>query len=357
MAQAQVDKTAAPDWIGMMRQLAGNAMRVGWYAGVNRLGETLVGTAAQQGQSVHRTRPMPKRHELMAELRTLLRRDALLVRDGVAVADAANAAGGLPDHLARIGEMLADLKDAAGRRSQNMTTTAEEHVEADHVPDYFAQDFHFQKGGYLADESARLYDVQVETLFMGSAAAMRRAALRPIAEHVAGRDQRHLALLDVACGTGRLLREIRSQYPAMKLSGLDLSAAYLREAERHLHGLRRVELIAANAEAMPLPEASQDIVVSVFLFHELPGDVRRRVAGEMARVMKPGGRLIVIDSLQMGDRPSWDGMLEAFPQRFHEPYYPHYATDDLTTLFSGAGLVAVDASLAFLSKVMVFQKT
>ena len=42
------------------------------------------------------------------------------------------------------------------------------------VPDYYAQDFHFQTGGYLTEGSARLYDVQVETLFMGAAGPMRR---------------------------------------------------------------------------------------------------------------------------------------------------------------------------------------
>ena len=55
--------------------------------------------------------------------------------------------------------------------------------------------------------------------------------------------------------------------------------------------------------AIPLPDASQDIVTTVFLFHELPPEVRRRVAAEMARVLKPGGLLVFIDSLQMGDRP------------------------------------------------------
>ncbi|MGE0857282.1 MAG: class I SAM-dependent methyltransferase, partial [Hyphomicrobiaceae bacterium] len=219
-----------------------------------------------------------------------------------------------------------------------------------------AQDFHFQKGGYLAEESARLYDVQVETLFYGSAGAMRRAALRPIGNYLLGRDQRSVSLLDVACGTGRLLREIRFVYPALHLSGIDLSPAYLEEAARHMGRLRPAHLIAANAEAIPLPDASQDIVTSVFLFHELPPEVRRRVAAEMARVLKPGGLLVFVDSLQMGDRPGWDGLLEAFPHRFHEPYFPHYAIDDLDRVFADAGLVGETWWPAFLSKVMVRRK-
>lgn len=348
--------TANPDRVGMARQLAGNMLRFGWYSGVNWLADRASAQAEVPVRQVHRTHPVPSRQELMADLRDLFRRDAELVRDGIAMADAIEPAGGLIDHMARLRAMFADLSDAAERRYEGNSSTVAQLAEAEQVPDYFAQDFHFQKGGYLAEDSARLYDVQVETLFYGSAAAMRRAALRPLAEYLEGKDQRQLALLDVACGTGRLLREIRLVYPAMRLAGLDLSKAYLAEAERHLAGLRRVDLLAANAEEIPQPDASQDILTSVFMFHELPPDVRRRVAGEMARVLKPGGRLIFIDSLQMGDRPGWDGLLEAFPQRFHEPYYRQYAIDDLDRLFAEKGLAAVSGGTAFLSKMLVRTK-
>jgi len=85
----------------------------------------------------------------------------------------------------------------------------------------------------------------------------------------------------------------------------------------------------------------------------LPRDVRRTVIGELRRVLKPGGRLVFVDSLQYGDRPGWDGLLEAFPQRFHEPYYGDYLEDDLEAAFCAASLAAVATWPAFLSKVMV----
>jgi ubiquinone/menaquinone biosynthesis C-methylase UbiE len=198
--------------------------------------------------------------------------------------------------------------------------------------------------------------VQVETLFYGAAGAMRRAGLKPIAAFMRGKDQREVALLDVACGTGRFLREVRLAYPALRAKGLDLSQAYLDEARRHVQGLRPVELVCANAEQIPFPDASCDIVTAIFLYHELPGDVRRRVTAEIARVLKPGGLLVLIDSLQMGDRPGWDGLLEAFPVRFHEPYFAHYATDDLDAMLSEAGLGAQATSQAFLSKVVSARK-
>ena len=171
-----------------------------------------------------------------------------------------------------------------------------------------------------------------------------------------GRDQRQVTLLDVACGTGRFLRQVRLAYPAMPLKGLDLSRPYLDEARRQLDGLRGAELIEAAAEKMPLADASVDIVTSIFLFHELPPEVRRQVTAEIARVLKPGGLFVFIDSLQMGDKPGWDGLLEAFPHRFHEPYYRHYAIDDLDGMFERRRPGAEMTTTPFLSKLMVRRK-
>lgn len=338
------------DRLGMAFQLAGNAARFGWYSGVGWL-------AAREARALgapprYRPRgPVPERGELMASLRALLVRDAELVRDGI-VPPLEDEPGGLGEHLARVRAMFADLPATVARRANDDAASAKSDPASQDLPAYFTQDFHFQTGGYLSDQSARLYDVQVETLFNGSAAAMRRAGLRPIVEFLRGRDQRQMALLDVACGTGRLLKQIRLACPALALTGLDLSPAYLREAAEHLAGLRPAAWIAGNAEKIPLPDASQDIVTTVFLYHELPPDVRRTVTREIARVLKPGGLFVFIDSLQMDDRQGWNGLLEAFPERFHEPYYRHYAIDDLDGMFSAAGLAPRDVTLAFLSKVV-----
>jgi hypothetical protein len=61
---------------------------------------------------------------------------------------------------------------------------------------YYLQNFHFQSGGWLTEESANRYDTQVEVLFKGTANAMRRQALPPLAEVFAGRDQRKLRVID-----------------------------------------------------------------------------------------------------------------------------------------------------------------
>ena len=44
------------------------------------------------------------------------------------------------------------------------------------------------------------------------------------------------------------------------------------------------------------------------MMHELPPKVRREMIGEAARVLKPGGRLVIVDSLQRRDVPDYDGL-------------------------------------------------
>ena len=218
------------------------------------------------------------------------------------------------------------------------------------------QNFHYQTDGYLSDHSAALYDFQVEVLFKGSADAMRRQALLPIVEFLRGRPIRAQRLLDVACGTGRFLAFVKQNYPRLPVVGVDLSPAYLRQARRELGAWSWVELALGAAEALPFPDASFDLVSCVYLFHELPRAVRERAAAEFARVLRPRGRLVLVDSFQCGDEPAFDGLLELFPLAYHEPYYADYVRHDLRALFQDVGLHPIAAERAHMSKVMTFEK-
>ena len=115
-------------------------------------------------------------------------------------------------------------------------------------------------------------------------------------------------MIDLGCGTGRFLDFVKQAWPRLPVLGLDLSQAYIRHARRHLERWSCVNLIVANAEGIPAQDNSCDAVTSVFMLHELPARVRRTVIGEAARVLKPGGRLILVDSLQRGNEPAYDAM-------------------------------------------------
>ncbi len=338
--------------------LATQTLRTGYYAALYRLTTRKAAGLAEGGIRVEVSRPVPGLLTLLQDVLKLQAQDARNIRNGIYPAPL-DEGGSIASHVEAIRRMFADLPESAERRAANRTADAALLPEAEGLPAYYAQNFHYQSGGYLTEESAKLYDVQVETLFMGAAAAMRRQAIPPIASFVHGRDQRQLKLLDVACGSGRFLQQLAQAFPAMQMTGLDLSRAYLDEAARSLQGRRGIAFREGNAEALPFETESLDIVTCVYLYHELPNEVRRQVAAEIARVLKPGGLFVFVDSLQWGDVEAYDGLLEAFPQRFHEPYYLDYLEDTLDGaegVFAKAGLQPSDSYPAFLSKIIVCRK-
>ena len=193
-------------------------------------------------------------------------------------------------------------------------------------------------------------------LFAGAADAMRRVGLGLLAQGLRGRDQRKVKLLDVACGNGRFLAQILEAFPRLQASGLDLSPAYLDEARTRLAVWPQADLISGKAEAIPAEDGAYDAATCVYLFHELPPRVRRTVVTEIERVVRPGGTFVFVDSIQQGESPALDRMLEYFPIGFHEPYFTSYQQEDLTGLFGEAGFVLEDTKHAFLTKAMAFRR-
>ena len=332
--------------------------RMAWYAGHLQVMRWLRQQVwHQDGESApSRPRSDPRLDErLKADRAALFEQDLANVEAGIYPLPADHD-GSLFTLLARSRSFFRDLPAIEARRKRNATHEVLNARTRGRRPDYFLQNFHFQSGGWLTDESADRYDTQVEVLFKGTANAMRRQALPPLAEAFAGRDQRTLRLIDVGCGTGRFLDFVKQAWPRLPALGLDLSEAYIRHARRHLKRWSRLNLVVANAESIPAPDNSCDAITSIFMVHELPPAVRRTVIGEAARVLKPGGRLILMDSVQRGDEPDYDRMLENFPQHYHEPYYQSYVTEDFPAIARRCGLAHRRDTKAYVSKVMVFDK-
>ena len=334
--------------------------RVAWYVGHGAILNRLAQAAREQDQDSARppprTRaPLPDRGRLFEDMAALFRQDLANVEAGIYPLPADHD-GPLLRLLRRSWLFFQDLPEVHRRRESN----GHDEVLTEEVrgkrPRYYLQNFHFQSGEWMTEDSAERYDTQIAVLFNGSANAIRRQLLPPLHEVFAGRDQRTLRLLDVGCGTGRLLDFVKQAWPRLPSLGIDLSEAYIREAHRHLRRWGWLKLAVANGEAIPVPDASQDAVTNVFMFHELPPKVRRTVFSEFARVLKPGGRLVLADSLQRGDKPDYDGLLELFPQNFHEPYYTSYIEEDFSAMAAQHGLKHVRSSHAFVAKVMVFDK-
>lgn len=234
-------------------------------------------------------------------------------------------------------------------------------IDREGYPAYYLQNFHYQTDGYLSDLSANLYDLQVEILFNGSADAMRRRILKPLKQGLQAFSElpaSQLRVLDVACGTGRTLKMIRSALPKTRLFGTDLSPAYLRKANELLSEIpgELPQLLQGNAENLPYTDNYFHGITSVFLFHELPPNARQQVIAECYRILQPGGTLVICDSMQVADAPDFQIMMDNFPVLFHEPYYKHYTIDNIEERLTQAGFSEIRTENHFVSKYWMAKK-
>jgi ubiquinone/menaquinone biosynthesis C-methylase UbiE len=103
-------------------------------------------------------------------------------------------------------------------------------------------------------------------------------------------------IVDVGCGTGRLLRAAQLQWPNARLVGVDPAAGMI-EVARRLNSAASFHL--AMAESLPLPDGSADLVFSTTSFHHW----QDRAAGvrQVARVLRTGGHFILADAYP----PAW----------------------------------------------------
>jgi ubiquinone/menaquinone biosynthesis C-methylase UbiE len=104
-------------------------------------------------------------------------------------------------------------------------------------------------------------------------------------------------VVDVGCGTGRLLARLRAALPSASLMGVDAADGMIAVA-REKPSLQGVDFEVASAAALPAEDASCDVVVSTVSFHHWED----QSAGlrEVARVLRPGGRLVLVDLFVRG---------------------------------------------------------
>jgi ubiquinone/menaquinone biosynthesis C-methylase UbiE len=326
-------------------------LRLGWFSAQYALSRRFTDKVALPE---HLKAAMPSARELAADRQQLFERDLQNIEAGryrLPHDLIESPATALRQSLA----YFADLPNV-NRRRRGEEEPVLSSDEAARFPDYYRRAFHHQSDGYLSETSARLYDHQVEVLFGGAADAMRRQALVPIYEFLRERRIADCRLVDIACGTGRFLTFVKDNYPRLAVTALDVSPYYLAEARRNLRPWSRVEFVEAAVETDALPAAHYDIATCIYLFHELPAGLHAEAARAIARILKPGGLFVLVDSLQRGDRAAYDALLESFPYAFHEPYYADYLRQDLAALFVAAGLTLDRIDLAYLSRVMVLRK-
>ena len=111
----------------------------------------------------------------------------------------------------------------------------------------------------------------------------------------------HHTILDVGCGGGRTVSKLAAMATAGKVYGVDFSedsVAVSKKTNARWMAMGRVELQQASVSQLPFPDGTFDLVTGVethFWWPDLPGDMR-----EIFRVVKPGGKLILIAEIYKG---------------------------------------------------------
>ena len=150
----------------------------------------------------------------------------------------------------------------------------------------------------------------------------------------------HLAagesVLDIGCGTGTLaIVAKRLVGPSGEVFGIDASPAMIaRATSKAAKAAIGVSFENAIAEALPFPDARFDVVLSTLMLHHLPRQARQLCAREIGRVLKPNGRVLVVDFA----RPQ---RKSGFLARFHR--HGHTDPGDVIALLDRAGFRGVES--------------
>merc|ERR1719265_587340 len=228
-------------------------------------------------------------------------------------------------------------------------------------------DFHYQTDGWMSPSSAKVYETSTETLFLGRQDAMQRLSLVPL-RAVSNANNGAPRILEVAAGTGRFATFIRDNHPTAQVTISDLSPFYLEAARENDEYWRKMRypneesrppparFIQAAAEALPFEDASFDAVVCVYLFHEMPEAARAKAAAEMARVVAPGGVVILTDSVQRGDLATMTTEGAKAFGKLNEPHYLNYVDTYIPELFTSAGLECDGKWVESATKCLSFRK-
>lgn len=185
----------------------------------------------------------------------------------------------------------------------------------------------------MYEESIRAEFTHQTESFAGNEVARKAETLGALVELVPESPQ--AAWLEVACGPAAISRALAPRVG--RVHGVDLTPAMIEKAaeEAAAEGLANVELSVGDATALELDDASFDGAVTRFSLHHIPAPWR--VVAEMARVVRPGGWVIVSDFIADPDRGAYAAVEEI--ERLRDPsHWSCLTAPQLSAIGEGLGL-------------------
>lgn len=157
------------------------------------------------------------------------------------------------------------------------------------VPRYLEQVYWW---AYVHPNAVQLFEREwlVNLILFGNYGRLRDAALADLGEAVTGRT------LQVACVYGNLTpRLLKRLAPQASLDIVDILPIQLKNLAAKLPADERVALVHSDSSSLAAPDASYDQALLFFLLHEQPEHVRRATLAEAMRVVRPGGKIVIVD--------------------------------------------------------------
>ncbi len=197
------------------------------------------------------------------------------------------------------------------------------------IPDYLSRSYWW---AYLSPLGTWFFDHQpiINAILFGQYRRLMRRCLTILDPERAG------ITLQLAAVYGVLTPTLAKRLPRGALFLTDVAAVQLRRAGTKLdHVDRPRQLTRANAESLPYANNSFDTVLLFFLLHELPTGARNRVLREAARIVRPGGALVIADygAISRSHPFHWRGPFRALLERL-EPYLGEFWRQDLSELIA-----------------------
>jgi ubiquinone/menaquinone biosynthesis C-methylase UbiE len=156
--------------------------------------------------------------------------------------------------------------------------------------------------------------------------ALEERCLAPMLGIFANRD-----VVELGCGTGRWLRRFETA-GVRSLVGVDISTAMLAKAEKKC--LPSTTLLRSDCLTTPLPDRSADCILASFLLSYVPN--RREFVAEAARILRPGGTILVSDLHPATPSYGWRRTFKSAGSVFEIATFP-YTFSDLTDAMRVAG--------------------
>ena len=162
-------------------------------------------------------------------------------------------------------------------------------VKGPPVPNYLEQVYWW---AYVRPGAVQVFerDWLVNAILFGNYGRLRDAGLADLGSTVHGHT------LQVACAYGNLTARLQLRLAAdAQLDVVDILPIQLENLARKLCADSRVHLVPGDSAALAASDGCYDQVLLFFLLHEQPADVRRRTLAEAIRVVKPGGKIVIVD--------------------------------------------------------------